>query len=344
MDLNQIIKEFLGSYKKKTIELSKFEKLCSGKITYEDFASTIQSLIDEDILTPFKTNTSNLKEPSLHYKYRFNKPKLNTDISHEIHLAQKKYNIINLSNYYHTDHKSWKDDLPYIKQIHEYLLINNTLPQGEVLHTELSFQLVGDEKWIEKGKGQTVLERLGLWDSIKIQKHPDPLMLAVDTAKTTQDQHIHYHLIVENKSTYYALVTELTNTVFTSLIYGQGWKITSNIITLEQQLPSLKTSHEIYYFGDLDYEGIAIWYKLNQIRKVDIAAPFYKELLGQKESYGSKNQKRQEEAVQQFLSCFGEEKEIINNLLIKGNYYPQEAILEKDLQDIFKNFIAKTKE
>ena len=344
MKLDKTIRNFLSTYKNKTIELAQLEKLCSGKITYEDFATTIQSLVDEDILAPFKTSTSNLRNPSLHYKYRFNKPKLNIDLSREIHLAQKNYNTINLSNYYHTNYKVWQDDLPYIKQIHQYLLRNNELPQEEVLHTELSFQLVGDEKWIEKGKGQAVLERLGLWDNIKIQKHPDPLMLAVNTVKIRPEQATYYHLIVENKSTYYALVDVLANTIFTSLIYGQGWKIISNIITLEQQLPGLEGTHKIYYFGDLDYEGIAIWHKLNQIRKVDIAASFYKKLLGQKESYGSKNHKRQEEAVQRFLDDFTEEKEVINNLLIKGSYYPQEAILEKDLQDIFKKFTADIKE
>ncbi len=338
MNLNQSIREFLKSYKNKTISLDQLEKLCSGQVMYADFARVIQRLLEEEILTPFKNSEFTLQEPKLPYKYRLYKPLLKQDISREIQSAQKTYHTINLSKYYHLSQKQWEKDLPYIKQIHTYLLENKALPKDQVLQTEFSFQLVGDEKWIEQGKGQGVLERLNLWDELKIQKHPDPLMMAIDTSKITPNKNTYFHLVVENKSTYYTLLGELPNTMFTTLIYGQGWKITANINQLEKQLQALKGGHEIYYFGDLDYEGIAIWAKLNTIRKAHIAKAFYKELLKQKESYASKNQKRQEAAMSLFLNHFRGEKEIINNLLMKGRYYPQEAIVEKQLQAIFKNY------
>lgn len=338
MNLDKTIRGFLKSYKNKTISLHQLEKLCSGQVMYADFARVIQRLQEEEILTPFKNSELTLQEPRLPYKYRLHKPLLNQDMSSEIQSAQKAYHPINLSKYYHLSQKHWEKDLPYIKKIHTYLLEHKTLPTDEVLHTELSFQLVGDEKWIEQGKGQGVLERLNLWDELKIQKHPDPLMMAIDTSKVTPNKNTYFHLVVENKSTYYTLLGQLPNTMFTTLIYGQGWKITANINQLEKQLQDLKGSHEIHYFGDLDYEGIAIWAKLNKVRKAHIAKAFYKELLKQKESYGSKNQKRQEAAMSLFLSHFQGEKEIINNLLMKGSYYPQEAIVEKQLQAVFKNY------
>lgn len=338
MNLDQMIRSFLKAYKNKTISLDQLEKTCNGQITYANFANVIQGLIKEEILIPIKNSGYTPREPRLPYKYRLQKPLLNADISQEIQLAQKIYNTINLSKYYYLSDQQWQKDQPYIKQIHQYLLENKQLPKEEVLHTELSFQLVGDEKWFEQGEGQTVLERLNLWDNLTIQKHPDPLMMAVDTSKVQPNQHIYYHLVVENKSTYYALLEELPKTMFITLIYGQGWKITANIMALEKQLPSLKGTHEIYYFGDLDYEGITIWHKLNQIRQIHLATPFYKKLLEQKQSHGSKNQKRQEIAMAQFLNHFKKEKEIINNLLTKGNYYPQEAIIENELREIFKNY------
>ena len=335
MNLDQTIRSFLKSYKNKTILLDELEKPCNGQVDYADFAHVIQGLIREGILTPFKNSLPTIKDPSLHYQYRFHKPLLNLDISQEIQLAQKTYHTINLSTYYHLSQEQWQKDLPYIKQIHLYLVQNQALPKYEVLATELSFQLVGNEKWIDEGRGKTILERLNLWNKLQIQKHPDPLMMAMDVTKRDPT---YFHLVVENKGTYYALLEELPHTLFTTLIYGQGWKITANMTQLEKQLPTLKGTHEIYYFGDLDYEGIAIWHKLNQIRQVHIATPFYTTLLKQKQSQGSKNQTKQGAALKAFLKHFKEENEIIKNLLAKGSYYPQEAIGEKELREIFKAY------
>lgn len=338
MKLDQTIRTFLQSYKNKTILLQQLEKLCSGEVTYIDFATVIERLVQEEILTAFKNGQLTTQEPRLYYKYRFHKPRLNREMTSQIQAAQKTYDTLNLSEYYHLNQLEWKQDLPYIKQINEYLLENNTLPKSEILQTELAFQLVGDEKWIEQGKGQRILERLGLWESLQIQKHPDPLMFAVNPSKIGPDKHTHFHLAVENKSTYHALLEELPNTMFTTLIYGQGWKITANITELEKQLPILSPSHEIYYFGDLDYEGIAIWHKLNQVRRVCIAKPFYKKLLKQKKSQGIKNQNRNDHAIKCFLNNFKKDQEVINNLLFKNHYYPQEAIRENELREVFRNY------
>ena len=340
MNLNQSIRTFLTTYKNKTISLSQLQDQCTGQVTYTDFAQVIQGLLQEEVLTPITSSGLSPNPPKLPYKFRFNRPLLNKHISQAIHLAQTTYHKVNLSNYYHLSQSDWEQDLPYIKQIHGYLEINDHLPKEEVLRTELSFQLVGDEKWIEQGRGQSILERLGLWDQLKIQKHPDPLMLAIstDSISPSSSQPTYHHLVVENKSTYYALLEELPNSLFTSLIYGQGWKITANITQLTKQLPTLKGKHKVHYFGDLDYEGIAIWHKLSQVTRAHIARPFYTALLRQKESHGAKNQTRQETAMEAFLSHFKREGETINNLLKKGSYYPQEAIKEDQLRQIFRTY------
>lgn len=336
MNIDKKIRDYLQIYNKKTILLEDLEKTCDGQVSYEQFSNIILELINEEVLTKFKNGKIHHQNPRLHYKYKFHKPKLNKELSYQIHTLQKKYMRLNLSTYYHLTMKDWEKDLPYIKQINEYITENAHLPKDEVLHTELSFQLVGNEKWIENGHGREVLERLGLWDNIKIQKHPDPLMMAINT--NNLNKKIYFHLIVENKSNYYALLGDLSNSDFTTLIYGQGWKITSNIKQLEKQLPSLKGIHKIFYFGDLDYEGISIWHNLSQVRKIDLALDFYKELIKQKESETSKNQKRNKKAMEVFLNNFNNEKEIIDQLLKDGKYYPQEAILEEKQREILRNY------
>ncbi len=122
-----------------------------------------------------------------------------------------------------------------------------------------------------------MLERIKLWDKLKITTNPDPLMLAINPLKLKRSDHI--HLAVENKATFYALMDSIKDTEFTSLVYGAGWKIVSNIHRLPTQLGLEEDLHRVYYFGDIDAEGIFIWYYLYEKYQIELALPFYKALL-----------------------------------------------------------------
>ncbi len=114
--------------------------------------------------------------------------------------------------------------MPYIQQVHDYLT-QRGFPQSEATAPERSFHLVGDEKWIDEKGGRKLLEAIGVWEQLKVTAMPDPLMFAVHLQQVGEQQGIYRHLIVENKTTYYAILPILSSLPYATLIYGAGWKV-----------------------------------------------------------------------------------------------------------------------
>ena len=153
---------------------------------------------------------------------------------------------------------------------------------------------------------------------------------------TTQETH-HKHLIVENKTTYQGLLPALQESHFTTLIYGSGKKIIKSMEQFSYQIP-LSGTHEFFYFGDLDHEGISICYSLSKKISVKPALPFYTHCFNKKYVYGKQYQRPNEEALNAFLPYLPESHQIhLKDLLNDGGYYPQEIIKTNELQQIWRD-------
>ncbi|WP_261302209.1 DUF2220 domain-containing protein [Paenibacillus andongensis] len=170
----------------------------------------------------------------------------------------------------------------------------------------------------------------------------DPLMFAVNPYSITNA--VHRHLIVENKTTYQALLQVLTDVPFTTLIFGGGYRVTKSIELLPMQLPLRDPAHEFYYFGDIDKEGIHIWHLFNERvlalfgRPARLALPFYRACLSREFASGKENQRDFEQALQEFLIHFTEEEQIkINGCLAAGGYFPQEILPTHELCTIWRH-------
>ncbi|WP_432407921.1 Wadjet anti-phage system protein JetD domain-containing protein [Wukongibacter sp. M2B1] len=334
--MNEKIMSFLKSLKnKKMVSLGELEKLFSGDITYEVFADEINKFIEANILREVKEHGKNNKPMPLANTYRLNKYALKKGFIDEIQRLQLKvHEDINLSLFLSLREKQWEKDLPYIEMIDGYLK-KNGLPTDRATSQERSFHLVKDEKWIDEGGGKALLERVGIWNKLKINNEPDPLMLAVNPKRFSEPKH--KHLIVENKATYYGLLDAISDTEFTSLIYGVGWKIISSISSMEKQLSLEDKEHTLYYFGDIDYEGIAIWNSLKEKVAAKPAVSFYKELLKKADARGKESQNRNQKALNNFFKFFDKKsKEKIRDILQNRGYYPQEGLNKKELQDIWR--------
>lgn len=334
--MENIIETYLKSYKKLTISLSQIERIFNGDVGYEEFAEQVLELVEKGILEPKNLKQNNGKKIALPYKYHINKSLLNEEFSEKIKQMQLKLNEnINIQIYISLGEKEWENDLPYILKINDYL-IKNGIPEDEVTSSERSFQIVGDEKWIDEKDGKKILERLNIWNILKIDYNLEPLMMAVNPKNFAKEEYM--HLIVENKTTFYSLIDTLNCTSFTSLIYGCGWKIVGNIHNIDKQLGAENKRHILYYFGDLDFEGITIWSTLNDKFPALLAVDFYKALLKKKPTVGKQNQQRDEEALLKFLSNFNEEEQKnIMSLLDNKMYYPQEALNKKELWEIWRS-------
>lgn len=325
------LKEKILLFKRKTIKLEELEKLAPPRQPYQQFAKDILSLEDADILTMMPSKGRNTRSPSLAYHYRIKKQLLNEVYFKELQNYRIKFhNAIDLDAYFKLDAITWKKDLPYLEKINEYIETNE-FPTKDVPAPERSFELVGNEKWIEEG-GMEVLHRIKLWDKLKIMPVADPLMFAVNP--TQMGALAMHHLIVENKTTYQALLPVLPSSSFATLIYGVGNKIVKNIENFHDQFP-IESDHRFFYFGDLDREGIAIWHRLHQKRSVTPALVFYEACLEKQAVLGKTNQAKNKQAVEAFIAYFAEEKrEQIRRMLEEGAYYPQEVLKTEELQKI----------
>lgn len=325
------LKEKILLFKRKTIKLEELEKLFPQTASYQAFADDILALEARGILTMMPSKGRNPRSPSLAYHYRIKKSLLNEAYYKELQNYRIKFhNDINLDFYFKSNIKTWRQDLPYLEKINQYIEAKG-FPVLEVPAPERSFELVGNEKWIEEG-GEDVLQQIKLWDKLKIMPVADPLMFAVNPNQ--MDVVTQHHLIVENKTTYQALLPDLPSSRFATLIYGSGNKIVKSIENFHKQYP-VDAAHEFFYFGDLDREGIAIWHRLDQKQTVTPALAFYEACLEKQVVFGKTNQAKNKQAIAAFVVYFPDElAQQIQKMLEDGAYYPQEVLKTEQLQEI----------
>ncbi|MGO4532449.1 Wadjet anti-phage system protein JetD domain-containing protein [Paenibacillus sp. 2TAF8] len=340
MNIKQAIKEHLSRMKKATITLEELEMLfVSMKADAHRFAEVVVELEKEEVMKSVKSAGRTIKQPSLSYRYRVNRPVIMKQ--HNRQLQQYRLNIhsaIQLDSYFGLPEQQFEADRPWIDRIDQFLKTEG-LPLSTVPAPERSYQLTGNEKWITDLGGAALLKRLGLWDLLCIHPVSDPLMLAVNPSMLTEALPLRcIHLVVENKTTFQALLPLLPSSVFNTLIYGCGNKITGNLDMFRLQYPVPHREHRFFYFGDLDYEGIRIWYEANKQQVMIPALPFYEACLEQPYVLGKNNQRRVDQAIEAFVSFFNPQKQAqIKYCLQAGGYYPQETLSSQQLQYIWRS-------
>ncbi|PWA10358.1 cytosolic protein [Pueribacillus theae] len=328
----------LESARKSTITLSELEKVANTCDRYDDFAASVQVLINEGFISAIRSHGTNWK--GLPNSFRIQKGKVNQPLIEEIQKMQfKVHPAIDLSPYFSLSKKKWLEDKAYIVLIDAYLK-KNGLPTIPTNSSGRSYEIMKDEKWIDEQGGKALLDKLNLWDKLKIIKTPDPLMFAINPNELLSNQSVHRHLIVENKATYSGLIDLLLNTSFTTLIYGSGWKISSSLNQLSKQvgLTDKEIQHKIYYFGDLDYEGVSIFNHVYEKYNMNLATSFYEAMLRKPYFEGKENQMRNEVALQHFLHYFSKkDQEAIVSMFQENGYYPQESLTKEELHHIWRN-------
>ena len=328
------MKRQLANFPRKTIRLNELEGIMKYYVhTYEDFAEAVLELEKAGILGMVNSKGRTSRVPSLAFLYRINKSYL----TESYHQQLQQYRLylhpyINLDYYYNKDPSIWNRDQDYIKKLNHYIS-TNSLPTEPVPAPERSFELVGDEKWITEKGGKELLERIGLFENLKIIPVSEPLMFAINPSQVMAPTQ--YHLIVENKTTYQGLLSTLPETIFSTLIYGAGKAVIKSMEQFHLQYPVV-ANHHFYYFGDVDKEGISIWYSLFNKYSIRLALPFYTACLQKEVVRGKEYQKENIEAQNKFLSHFNSEQQQQIHLLNDGFYYPQEILKSRELQEIWR--------
>ncbi len=303
---------------------------------YNAFADTIKTLVQEEVLRPVKAWKLNGMNPPLYVGYQIILQDNKLD-GHEIQKLLTRCNpMINVS-YYFTHAAEYKEDKPYLKVFNDFLQKNELNQLHAITVNERSFQIFHDEKWLLSTHGNNFLQRIGLTlQDLHCYTTHEPFFYFQKPLYKGEKLNV---LIIENKDTFFSLKTLFQrdtnswgNTSFSLLVYGEGRKIEKSFTFFWELEEYRGVVPNFYYFGDLDPEGVLIWYDLQNKQQINIRpfAFFYEKLISEFYNLAQPIKKEQtvsHEAIRAFLAHLSPEKAKAAFTILKSNLYlPQEAL------------------
>ncbi|MXQ54969.1 Wadjet anti-phage system protein JetD domain-containing protein [Shimazuella alba] len=339
--MKQRILAWISQQKRKTFEIYNLQYELEKKyeLKYNEFAATINQLVEEDLIESVKSSGKNHRVNSLYnkYKYKLKKTKMG---QHEFEKLLLTYHPKIKLNHYSAHKDEFEKDKSYLDCINTFL--KSTKIKHWLSVNERSYELFGDEKWLQKN-GQKILKKIGLsFSDLKCEIEHEPFFYYQCPTWNTKDQV--KVLIIENKDTFGSFkrlfkrgMTNFFKHTFDLLIYGEGRKIESSIKSIED-IEGMKTKHiQGFYFGDLDPVGINIYLSLKEIDIIQVF-PFhelYEEMISRftpKAKLRITNQVYSHKDVLDFLQYINSEyhEQVIG--LLQNYYIPQESLNREILE------------
>lgn len=240
------------------------EKLLHSKeaLTYTQQSQYIMTLLEEGKIKPLKASGTNGKKPALFREYwLIEKQKDYSKLEEEL-----KYRLLPVIsvNYYLSHPDIYEQDREWVLMLNDYLKNHKEHLQYQESVNERSFEIWGREKFLTRERGWRILKRCGLdMEFLNVYGTTEPLAYYSYTREVPQNL-----LILENKDTFYSMRRHLLEGKLQilgmdigTLIYGAGKGILRSFCDFDICVePYMKIpENRIYYFGDLDYEGIGIY-------------------------------------------------------------------------------------
>lgn len=207
-----MIRDFLKSLRKKTVTLDELQQ-SYDVADYDRLYQEIQELLSQGVLLPVKKSGSDFR--GLPRKYSIARGILNEEHVAKINKAVQAggfSSLFSFSWYYAHSEKIWQRELPYIRQLDDYIRkYTDKRPEPCGLQ-QRSFEIFYDEKILLEH--EDILTHLGISrEQLGIVSRPEPLMLALNPTiwhNGNRDEYV--HLAVENKAAYYGLLPYLSKT------------------------------------------------------------------------------------------------------------------------------------
>ncbi len=249
----------------KRMLLEEFMKKNNG-LDYGQQCAYMISLIESGKIRPVKASGKNGKKPALYREYWILEE---PDPDRESLLEELAFGIVpEISiDYYraHLDH--YKKERDWVQMLNTYLKNSKEKLEYPESMNERSFEIWNREKFLSKENGKKIISHCGLdLEFFNMYETAEPLAYYSHTRKTPQNI-----LILENKDTFFSMrrhllegKREIFGVLMGTLIYGGGKRIIRSFQDLDRCMePYMKEKeNQIYYFGDLDYEGIGIYESL----------------------------------------------------------------------------------
>ncbi|MDD2555586.1 MAG: hypothetical protein PHX16_05325 [Syntrophaceticus sp.] len=307
---------------------------------YQGFYHKIMELVEDGFLKPVKASKTNGKYSPLYNKYRIIKPKV--DYTDYFASIRQLHPDLNISGYLqkpalYLKHRDVVDGLS------RYLWYSKELLDRPMSRKERSFSIWRWEKLIDKHFAliREVLRFNGLGeDFLNYYDTPEPFFEYMNSRQNQMNV-----LILENKDTWFTfrkLIQDTGKNVFAGtqvdvLIYGEGNKI-SKRGALEQYEAGMlrgKTGAKgcFLYFGDLDREGIRLFFqarKANPCLDIKPFARLYHLMLDLAEGVElpeSPDKRTVEAPIAEFASLLDfADADLLTEILEKGCFIPQEIV------------------
>ena len=310
------------------------------EMDYLQLYEYIMQIVDNGELLPVKRAKTNGRKPAL--PLSFWKIREEQDDYAEVY-EELDYR---LKPQLHTEYYR-KNPQAYLKDRDKILLLSNYLDcHSELLKipetmNERSFEIFHREKFFQEEGGLNFCKRLGISrEMLGFYETFEPLSYYSRSKKTPQNI-----LIIENKDTFYDIRRYISQTgsilgkEFDTVIYGAGKGIWSTFADYVNQAEEyFGADNRLYYFGDLDYEGILIYEHLvkgNQIQ-IGLFKRAYEKMIEKAQSAGIENlpdtkQGQNTGIGNVVINSFCEKiQSEIWNILKSGKYIPQEILNEHD--------------
>ena len=306
-------------------------------LDYQEQYEYIMKLLEKGQIKPVKASKSNGKKPALYREYWMVEEQ--KDYSNYIEEIKYTFSTMISVDYYLAHPDTYEKDRIWVLMLNEYLKKHaDALLTAESLN-ERSFEIWHREKFLDREQGKKILKRCGLnVEALNVYRTTEPLSYYTHTRNTPQNI-----LILENKDPFFSMRnyllnghTEIFGAEIGTLIYGAGKGIIRSFQDFDLCAePYMKhPKNTIYYFGDLDYEGIGIYENLSADfgEKWNIV-PFeagYRKMLSKAKGVDSipetkEGQNRNIKDI--FFSYFSTEQvKRMKEILEKGYYIPQEIL------------------
>ena len=297
----------------------------------------ICGLLDSGRIRPVKASGTNGKTPALYREYWLMEEQKNYEELRE----ELMYQLVPLLSVdYYLNHLSiYEQDRKWVLLLNTYLKERRELLEHQESVNERSFEIWNREKFLSREQGKKILKRCGLeLDFLNVYGTSEPLSYYSHTRDVPQKL-----LILENKDTFYSMrrhLQEGNETILgeriQTLVYGAGKRIWRSFQDFEFCVePYMKAEgNRIFYFGDLDYEGIGIYESLAELcrdsREILPFVPAYEAMMkkaGQREDLPETKEMQNRNIREAFFSHFTPEYAgAMRRILEEGKYIPQEIL------------------
>ena len=305
--------------------------------SYEDLKATVDEMIENNKIKPIKSKGMTSFIPRVYCEYRkVAEIKDYTKLKNEIRRLNTELNISRYLN----NPEVYDEFEEQILKLSNFLWDKKGSLNNEMSVKERSFEIWGDEKFIESKEGKSILtfNNMDMKD-LNFYYAPEPFF-CTEIKKKKRDVAI---LIIENKDTWYSIGKALNlsenkmlfGIEINFLMYGEGNKATrknaiTDFIHTITDLPS-----KIYYAGDIDVAGVNMLY--NSINNNEFAIepfmPLYKSMINGTDvnKMNKTDDKRGIDYNTEFLSEFNESEALkVKEILDNNKRIPQEILNYQD--------------